>query len=242
MGDSGRLYVAEDVIPVYREMLHLATIITPNYFEVECVFSTCVQKMHSQWSFRTLTSTPLSDLTSLRRALTILHTDYHVPNVVITSMPLAPWLYDVLPADLRPPDDDTEYLLSICSSSDNRVHAQYVPLLPGYFSGVGDLVSAMVVGHYSNSAKEGFFTPLSYAASQALSKTQAILTLTSEYASALPEAERQPTDDEADKVDPLRKTRRMRGRELRLVQGQDVLRSRDSPKIQMVHWAEFWTQ
>jgi pyridoxine kinase len=35
MGDAGRLYVAADVIPVYREMLPLATIITPNWFEVE---------------------------------------------------------------------------------------------------------------------------------------------------------------------------------------------------------------
>lgn len=35
MGDGGRLYVAPDVVPVYRSMLPLATIITPNYFEVE---------------------------------------------------------------------------------------------------------------------------------------------------------------------------------------------------------------
>ena len=37
MGDAGRLYVAPDVVPVYRDMLSLATIITPNWFEVECV-------------------------------------------------------------------------------------------------------------------------------------------------------------------------------------------------------------
>ena len=37
MGDAGHLYVAPDVIPVYRMMLPLATIITPNWFEVECV-------------------------------------------------------------------------------------------------------------------------------------------------------------------------------------------------------------
>ena len=38
MGDAGRLYVAPDVIPVYRRMLPLSTIITPNWFEVEYVF------------------------------------------------------------------------------------------------------------------------------------------------------------------------------------------------------------
>lgn len=35
IGDGGKLYVAPDVVPVYRSMLPLATIITPNYFEVE---------------------------------------------------------------------------------------------------------------------------------------------------------------------------------------------------------------
>lgn len=36
MGDIGTgLYVSEDVVPIYKEMLRLATIITPNQFEVE---------------------------------------------------------------------------------------------------------------------------------------------------------------------------------------------------------------
>lgn len=36
MGDDGRLYVDADVIPIYRDnLLPLATIITPNWFEVE---------------------------------------------------------------------------------------------------------------------------------------------------------------------------------------------------------------
>lgn len=35
IGDGGRLYVAPDVVPVYRSMLPLADVITPNYFEVE---------------------------------------------------------------------------------------------------------------------------------------------------------------------------------------------------------------
>lgn len=35
LGDSGKLYVSPDVIPIYRAMLPLSTIITPNWFEVE---------------------------------------------------------------------------------------------------------------------------------------------------------------------------------------------------------------
>lgn len=35
MGDAGRLYVSRDVIPIYRSLLPKASIITPNWFEVE---------------------------------------------------------------------------------------------------------------------------------------------------------------------------------------------------------------
>lgn len=42
LGDNGRLYVAEDVIPLYRELLSVATITTPNWFEVEYVLITYV--------------------------------------------------------------------------------------------------------------------------------------------------------------------------------------------------------
>jgi hypothetical protein len=38
MGDIGKgLYVAEDVVPIYRQLLSLASIITPNQFETEWV-------------------------------------------------------------------------------------------------------------------------------------------------------------------------------------------------------------
>jgi hydroxymethylpyrimidine/phosphomethylpyrimidine kinase len=38
MGDIGKgLYVAEDVVPIYRSLLSQATIITPNQFETEYV-------------------------------------------------------------------------------------------------------------------------------------------------------------------------------------------------------------
>ena len=35
MGDSGVLYVSPNVVSIYRAMLPLSTIITPNWFEVE---------------------------------------------------------------------------------------------------------------------------------------------------------------------------------------------------------------
>jgi len=56
------------------------------------------------------------------------------------------------------------------------------------------------------------------------------------------------TDGEKDKLDPMRVVRRMRGRELRLVQCQDILRRRVLGEFGMraigddgmVYWENFW--
>lgn len=234
LGDAGRLYVSPDNIPVYRSMLPLASAITPNWFEVE-----------------TLTDVKLNDLGSLQKALTILHQDYKVPNVVISSIPLTPWLADVIPSDVKPADGQAvdQYLLCLASSSHRGaspalVHAQCVPLIPGYFSGVGDLFSALFLAHFDPSIEPSpEETPASHAASYALAKTHAILRLTEEHASLLPQDERTQTDDELDHEKPLRKAKRMRGRELRLVQGQDIIRqlSLKAGDIgPLAPWSRFW--
>lgn len=44
---------------------------------------------------------------------------------------------------------------------------------------------------------------------------------------SLPEDEHYPTDEEKDRKEPKRRTRRMRGRELRIVQGRDVFTTMD---------------
>ncbi|KIK04610.1 hypothetical protein K443DRAFT_92818 [Laccaria amethystina LaAM-08-1] len=295
MGDAGQLYVAADVIPVYKDLLPQATVITPNWFEVEV-----------------LTDTQLKDLPSLHTALRILHEQYHVPHVVISSIPLKPWLLAALPEHIKPDADSldsNEYLLCISSSSSHSskdrlrpsiVHAQCVPLIPGYFSGVGDLFSALLLAHFhpkpsvngpgtdgipnlndipdtirtttngiptplttpstpspictpsllplpsssSSSSPSSFSTtPLSTAASLALHKTHSILLLTHSSAQSLPYEEREPTDDELDALEPLRRTRRMRGRELALVRGQGVMRGDvkgASEGRELVFWDGFW--
>ncbi|KAH9981946.1 Ribokinase-like protein [Russula compacta] len=247
IGDAGRLYVSPEVIPIYRSLLPKASIITPNWFEVE-----------------TLTDTKIEDGASLRKALTILHETYSVPNVVISSIPLERWLRDLTPPHLRSSVGDQERSL-LCLASVRRaavaggdsppssrrhpstVYAGCVPLIPGYFSGVGDLFSALVLGHYHpttapqqysplpssiihpevlngntsspprSPSPSGSLPPLPRAVSLALTKTYAILCLTQTHASSLPPDERTTTDDELDELDPERRIRRMRGRELRLV-------------------------
>lgn len=192
----------------------------------------------------------MSDLPSLRKALRILHEEYRVPNIVISSIPLRDWLLDCLPEDIRPSmSSDDGFLLCISSSADKSdsgpsiVHASTVPTIPGYFSGVGDLFSALVLAHYdtTSDALQPGDTPVSAAASQALSKTHGILSLTHEHALSLPEEERLPTDEELDVKEPTRRIKRMRGRELRLIQGQDIIRGTKKVEYRkMQPWNTFW--
>ena len=211
----------------------------------------------------------IHDAASLRRALRTLHDTYHVPHVVVSSIPLSFWLRALLPPALRPADaadgGSTTHLACIASSGAAggrapTVHATCFPCLPGYFSGVGDLFSALVLAHFHPSATsppsvapaqtgpsaaadaDVDSTPLSRAASAALTKTHALLALTHAAAAALPPGERAETDEERDAAEPLRKVRRMRGRELRLVQGQDVIRG-TAPGVcarRLGAWAGFW--
>ena len=185
---------------------------------------------------------------------------YHVPNVVISSIPLESWLAEALPLSIRPTNNSGAYephLLCIASSFSTAsatlngrvlhptqlvVHAQCVPLIPGYFSGVGDLFSALLLAHFhpAKSPETLHASPLSAAVSQALSKTHAILVMTQAVAQALPEAERLPSDDELDVEDPMRKIRRMRGRELALVRGQDLIRGHGITHVrEMILWEGF---
>lgn len=167
---------------------------------------------------------------------------------MISSIPLRKWLIDLLPPGVRPPDGSgTDYLLSIVSSAQDLdspapslVYARYVPLIPGYFSGVGDIFSALVIAHYEPSTSSAPGSAISWAVSQALAKTHAILCLTQEHAAQLPEEDRLPTDDELDEKEPARVVRRMKGRELRVIQGQDIIRSDRFTDARMELWEGFW--
>jgi pyridoxine kinase len=190
----------------------------------------------------------------------ILHETYSVPNVVISSSPVEEWLKDLIPPNIHASADDHEQsLLCLASvrtansdSTSNRppsmVYAACIPLIPGYFSGVGDLFSALVLGHYSAAADNDggalyppTLPPLPRAVSLALTKTHAVLRLTVKYASSLPPDERTTTDDELDKKDHERLIRRMRGRELRLIQGRKILSGEAMGELRWLkEWVDFW--
>jgi pyridoxine kinase len=200
---------------------------------------------------RTITDTKIVDRASLQKVLTILHETYSVPNVVISSIPMTEWLWDPTLTNVRTAFcDREESLLCLASISaapgtvsgpPSAVYAACVPLFPGYFSGVGDLFSALVLGHYSPSPSPNSLPPLVHAVSLALTKTHAMLRLTERYASSLPPDEHTVTDDELDEADPERRIRRMCARELRLVQGRKILSGEAMGELrEMRKWKEFW--
>jgi hydroxymethylpyrimidine/phosphomethylpyrimidine kinase len=52
IGDAGRMYVPADVISVYRSLLPKASIITPNWFEVEYVLVRVCRRHQSHMTHR----------------------------------------------------------------------------------------------------------------------------------------------------------------------------------------------
>merc|ERR1711939_1085074 len=64
MGDNGKLYVAEDVVPAYKDLIKDADLILPNQFEAE-----------------TLSGVKIVDMESLKQAITTLHEQYRIPAI-----------------------------------------------------------------------------------------------------------------------------------------------------------------
>ncbi|EPY53204.1 pyridoxine-pyridoxal-pyridoxamine kinase [Schizosaccharomyces cryophilus OY26] len=68
LGDNGKLYVEEVILPLYRSMLPYADLITPNGFEAEV-----------------LTKMPVKSLASAYDCVQFLHKTYRIKQVVISS-------------------------------------------------------------------------------------------------------------------------------------------------------------
>jgi pyridoxine kinase len=160
LGDHGRLYVPEALVPAYREhLLPLASLLTPNQFEAE-----------------TLTGVRIHDRASAHRALDALHA-LGARTVAVTSsdLPLGqrdsmlllvscPWdeVADAETAGRPPLFGGASGSLSSSSSSSpppaadsasasaRPSHARFglsIPRLPSSFTGTGDLVAALLLLH-----------------------------------------------------------------------------------------------
>ncbi|KAK1834807.1 pyridoxal kinase, partial [Podospora conica] len=124
MGDNGTLYVAQDVVPVYRSLVPYADLILPNQFEAEL-----------------LSEVKITDMPSLALAIQVLHERYAVPHIVITSVSLPQH-----PTPTAAPRSSLSVVGSTMTSSRRARAFQIVfPAIDCYFSGTGDMFAALTV-------------------------------------------------------------------------------------------------
>ncbi|KAH3684599.1 hypothetical protein WICPIJ_004430 [Wickerhamomyces pijperi] len=157
MGDEGTLYVSESVIPIYKEILQrgLVDIITPNQFEVEL-----------------LVDFKITCVATLKKALLKMHDVYRLKNIVISSLTL---------------EEFPHTIITVCSQSDckGNVSSNYfqVPIIESYFTGVGDLFSALLIDRvfkYHEEDQEYLINSVN----EVLSIMSRVLLATSNYARA----------------------------------------------------------
>ena len=186
MGDNGRIYVAEDVVPAYKSLLKDADLILPNQFEAEL-----------------LSDVKIHDFATMKQAISKLHSAYQVPHVLITSIRLPPTRASTPNPQKQHPAHpvDTEKLSIIGSSATSdgkpRLFRITVPALPVFFSGTGDMFSGLLVARLRQavadaglSKKESWRSPndvagpnlpLAKAAEKVLASMQVVLKDTAEH-------------------------------------------------------------
>jgi len=126
MGDEGRLYVAEEIVPAYKEMIRSADLIVPNCFEAEI-----------------LSGVKIIDMASLVQAISELHKVFQVANVIVTSLRI-----DVKTGQRRPSNQTGTIAVvgSTCRKDFSpRIFQVTVPSLPIFFSGTGDMFAGLMV-------------------------------------------------------------------------------------------------
>ncbi|SCU92099.1 LADA_0F14312g1_1 [Lachancea dasiensis] len=127
LGDNGKLYVSQESIPAYKEILKRGAVFlaTPNQFEIE-----------------TLTGVQISDLNTLKTAVCRFHELYpKIEYVVVTSVDPEPSISD--------------FMLCVCSDRSSK-SAQYfkIPKIDVQFSGSGDLFSALLLDTFLSQSAE----------------------------------------------------------------------------------------
>ncbi|KAL4898174.1 Ribokinase-like protein [Aspergillus ambiguus] len=128
MGDQGRLYVNDDVVPAYKKIVQHADLILPNQFEAEV-----------------LSGIKITSLSSLASAITAIHATYNVPHVIITSVDLSK--LPTPPSDAAAPAPHTLTVIGSTTRADGspRLFRVDVPALDCFFSGTGDMFAALTV-------------------------------------------------------------------------------------------------
>jgi len=126
LGDDGKFYVSSELVSIYRdEVIPLADIITPNKFEAE-----------------QLSGISIANMEDGKRACRALH-DIGPELVVITSL--------TFEDKVERGDGKMTILASVRAKSedgcvDDSLWFVHTPIIPGSFTGVGDLFAALLLG------------------------------------------------------------------------------------------------
>ena len=117
MGDDGALYVAEEVVPLYKAIMPFADIILPNQFEAEL-----------------LSDSKLDSIGSITTCFEKLHQRYGVAHIVISSLRL----------DTHP---NVIFCCGSTATEtfEPRPFVLEVPIINGPFIGTGDLFAALLL-------------------------------------------------------------------------------------------------
>jgi pyridoxine kinase len=122
LGDDGRFYCPPELVKVYCDtVIPLADVVTPNQFEVE-----------------QLTGIVVKSMDDAKKACVALH-NMGPPTVFITSVVL-------------PKEQTNDEIISIVASqrkegAEDELWCIDCPLIPGKFTGTGDLTASLLLGH-----------------------------------------------------------------------------------------------
>ncbi|KAK4105323.1 Ribokinase-like protein [Parathielavia hyrcaniae] len=119
MGDNGSLYVASDVVPVYKSLVPHADLVLPNQFEAEL-----------------LSEVKITDMPSIARAIQVMHERYAIPHIVITSVSL--------PHPDHPVSSLSVFGSTMTSDRKPRAFKIVFPAIDCYFCGTGDMFAALM--------------------------------------------------------------------------------------------------
>ncbi|KAI9803503.1 MAG: hypothetical protein M1825_001846 [Sarcosagium campestre] len=215
MGDQGRLYVSEDVVPAYRNLLRDADLILPNQFEAEL-----------------LSDVKIDSILTLHDAITALHATHRIAHIVVTSVRLEA-------------DSPTLSVIgsSIRSDGSPRIFKIDVAAIDCFFSGTGDMFAALTLVRLREEASSAGLLrtkswlspddvtssqlPLAKAAEKVLASMQTVLTKTKQARDSTLEGMAGPLgtlEKEADSEKRMH-LRRTKAAEVRLVRNLDDLRN-----------------
>ncbi|KAJ5224230.1 uncharacterized protein N7469_007733 [Penicillium citrinum] len=211
MGDQGRLYVNDDVVPAYKEIIKQADLILPNQFEAEV-----------------LSGIKITSLATLAQAITAIHRIYSVPHVIITSVQLSK-----LSQSGGTPTPPENFLTVIGSTTkcdgSPRLFRIDVPALDCFFSGTGDMFAALTVARLREAVS---------AAGDNLQSTASWVSPDSISATDLPLA-RATVKVLSSMHSVLERTMEARNAELAKAQKQEYLRQTKAAEVRLVRNARF---